>query len=104
MVTLYLFFPFFIRDTFVWLYLFHPRRRIIVVDGGIVTGKALRTEEFFGVKGSIWFTKLCMSFRGYLPQTMICSHICIAPEGCRLSLVYSDLHDTYPQSTNALHF
>src|SRR5947209_3717655 len=91
MVTLYLFIPFFIRDTFVWRYSFHPRRWIIVVNVGIVTGKALRTEEFFGVKGSIWFTKLCMSFRGYLPQTMICWHICISPQECRLSLLYFHL-------------
>src|SRR6266849_620128 len=76
MMPLYLFLPFILWVLYnhELLYFFDSRRRIVIVKIGIVTRKAFGAEEFLGVESSVWFAELCMTLRGYLPQTMISWH------------------------------
>jgi hypothetical protein len=81
MVTMGILMPFFRFHPPEFFNLFHPRGRKMIIDVGIVAGKALSAKEFFGIESAVRFAKLCMSFGGNLPQTMIGRHFCILLTG-----------------------
>src|SRR5260370_612351 len=61
-------------DSYQALYVIDSRWSIVIVKIRLVLRKAIGREVLLGVESSVWFAELCMTLRGYLPQTMISWH------------------------------
>src|SRR5579863_230017 len=104
MVALYLWVPLFAQSAYIGKLFdfFHSRRRVGVIDVGIVAGKSFGAEEFFGVEGAVRLAKLCMSLRGYLPQAVITWHGLLLL--FKADAINRSLHDTVTQYANTFNF
>src|SRR5205085_8842203 len=77
------------------LYFFHPGRRVIIVDVGIVPRKALGAEQFCVIERPVWFAELCMPLVGYFPQAMKRWHVFLLLKWLRATARVSSPHPLF---------